>query len=83
MSQARLLAAIGAVIVVAYTAETDRDLYVVGSQGTATFTNHSSTTVWLGGCAQFDQEQLGPPGCTYRVRQASRKWSSRSTKWTS
>ncbi len=62
MSQAGLLAAIGAVIVVAFTAETDRDLYVVSSQGTATFTNHSSTTVWLGGCAQFDQEQLGPLG---------------------
>ncbi len=60
---------IGLVALVACRAETDREHYTVGDQGTVRFINDSGLVAYLGGCSTYSFEQLeedrwtdrGPP----------------------
>lgn len=60
---------IGLVALVACRAETDREHYTAGDDGTATFINDSGLVAYLGGCSSYSFEKLeddrwtdrGPP----------------------
>ncbi len=47
-------------------AQVDRDRYVTGDTGTATFTNPSQHTLYLDGCSVYGFEKLEPRGWTDR-----------------